>query len=86
MGEIGAGRVTGTAGQREPSQPMLLAMEQVPRGRTFPLIQRSVVSLTQTEGSISHTSSAVAPRGKLAPGSPGRRGSGSEPRRAEGQR
>lgn len=81
MGEIGAGRVTGTAGQREPSYAISYGV-----GATFPLIQRSVVSLTQTEGSISHTSSAVAPRGKLAPGSPGRRGSGSEPRRAEGQR
>lgn len=48
--------------------------------------QCSLASLTWTGGSSSHTSSAVAPRQKPGPGSPGRWGSESEPSRAEGQR
>lgn len=43
-------------------------------------------SLTLTEASMSHTSSAVAPRGKPGPGTPGRWGSGSELSRAAGRR
>lgn len=48
--------------------------------------QCPLVSLTRTGASRPHTSSAVAPRRKPGPGSPGRWGSESEPSRAEGRR
>lgn len=46
----------------------------------------SGVSLTPTEASMSHTSSADVPRGKPGPGRPGRWGSGSELSRVAGRR